>query len=66
MGDNLTAAMTEHCEMVACSFSSALTTLDETFITERDFAAIASAGLNWIRLPVGYWALESSSGLLAL
>jgi glucan 1,3-beta-glucosidase len=44
MGDNLTAAMTEHYE---------------TFITERDFAEIASAGLNWIRLPIAHWAIET-------
>lgn len=28
-----------------------------TFITEEDFAAIASAGLNWVRIPLGYWAV---------
>ncbi|THG97563.1 hypothetical protein EW026_g4454 [Hermanssonia centrifuga] len=30
----------------------------KTFITEQDFAQIAGAGLNWIRLPVPYWAIE--------
>ncbi|PWN44031.1 glycoside hydrolase [Ceraceosorus guamensis] len=30
----------------------------DTFVTERDFADIAAAGLNWVRLPVGYWALD--------
>ncbi|WWC69986.1 uncharacterized protein I206_103930 [Kwoniella pini CBS 10737] len=44
MGSNLTAAMTEHYE---------------TFITERDFIEIASAGLNWIRLPMAFWAIET-------
>lgn len=34
----------------------------DTFITERDFAAIARAGLNWIRLPVAYWAIETWPG----
>ncbi|GAA5939575.1 hypothetical protein JCM1841_001513, partial [Sporobolomyces salmonicolor] len=29
-----------------------------TFITEKDFADIAAAGLNWIRLPVPYWAIK--------
>lgn len=47
MGNNLTAALTEHYE---------------TFITERDFAEIASAGLNWVRLPVPYWAIETWPG----
>ncbi|KAL7281935.1 hypothetical protein ACG7TL_003402 [Trametes sanguinea] len=33
-----------------------------TFITEQDFAQIAGAGLNWIRLPVPYWAIETWPG----
>lgn len=47
MGDNLTAAMTEHYE---------------TFVTERDFMEIAAAGLNWIRLPIAHWAIEKYPG----
>jgi glucan 1,3-beta-glucosidase len=31
----------------------------ETFITARDFHWIKSCGLNAVRLPVGYWALEA-------
>ena len=46
MGDNLTAAMTEHYE---------------TFITEQDFIEMVSAGLNWIRLPIAHWAISTSS-----
>lgn len=46
MGSNLTAAMTEHYD---------------TFITERDFAEIAAAGLNWIRLPMAHWAMSTSA-----
>ncbi|TFK88056.1 glycoside hydrolase family 5 protein [Polyporus arcularius HHB13444] len=34
----------------------------KTFITEQDFAEIAGAGLNWIRLPVPYWAIETWPG----
>ncbi|MBW0491672.1 hypothetical protein O181_031387 [Austropuccinia psidii MF-1] len=30
-----------------------------TFITEQDFAQIAAAGLNWVRLPVGWWMIET-------
>ncbi|KAF8625907.1 hypothetical protein AX17_006633 [Amanita inopinata Kibby_2008] len=30
-----------------------------TFITENDFADIAAAGLNWVRIPVGFWAIET-------
>ncbi|KAJ1026272.1 hypothetical protein NDA16_002359 [Ustilago loliicola] len=41
---NLRAKITEHYD---------------TFITEEDFARIAGAGLNWVRLPIGFWALET-------
>ncbi|KAF9260539.1 glycoside hydrolase family 5 protein [Marasmius fiardii PR-910] len=34
----------------------------KTFITEKDLAEIAGAGLNWIRLPVPYWAIETWPG----
>ena len=30
--------------------------------TEKDFAEIAGAGLNWIRLPIPYWAIEVFDG----
>lgn len=33
-----------------------------SWITEDDFAAIAAAGLNHVRLPVGYWAFAVGSG----
>ncbi|EJT98402.1 glycoside hydrolase [Dacryopinax primogenitus] len=33
-----------------------------TFITEDDFAAIAAAGLNWVRIPIPYWAIEVYPG----
>jgi len=31
----------------------------QTFITEQDFAEIAGAGLNFVRIPLGYWAIET-------
>ncbi|KAG7445616.1 glycoside hydrolase [Guyanagaster necrorhizus] len=31
----------------------------KTFITEQDFADIAGAGLNWVRIPIGFWAIET-------
>ncbi|TFK76576.1 glycoside hydrolase [Pluteus cervinus] len=34
----------------------------ETFITEEDFAQIAAAGLNFVRIPLGYWAIETRAG----
>ncbi|KAF8335350.1 glycoside hydrolase family 5 protein [Cantharellus anzutake] len=33
-----------------------------TFYTESDFAAIAAAGLNHVRIPIGYWAFDTSGG----
>ncbi|KAF9523909.1 exo-1-3-beta-glucanase [Crepidotus variabilis] len=34
----------------------------DTFITEKDFADIAAAGLNHVRLPIGFWAWDVSGG----
>lgn len=34
----------------------------DTWITEADFAAIAGAGLNHVRIPIGYWAFEVAAG----
>lgn len=31
----------------------------KTFITEKDFADIARAGLNYVRIPIAYWAIET-------
>ncbi|KAF9068669.1 glycoside hydrolase family 5 protein [Rhodocollybia butyracea] len=30
-----------------------------TFITEQDFAQIAGAGLNYVRIPLPFWAIET-------
>ncbi|RDB29660.1 Glucan 1,3-beta-glucosidase [Hypsizygus marmoreus] len=34
----------------------------DTWITEADFRAIAAAGLNHVRIPIGYWAYDVSAG----
>ncbi|CAE6445133.1 hypothetical protein ACGC1H_004946 [Rhizoctonia solani] len=34
----------------------------KTFITEEDFAQIAGAGLNWVRIAIPYWAIEVAPG----
>ncbi|KAH6917044.1 exo-beta-1,3-glucanase [Coprinopsis sp. MPI-PUGE-AT-0042] len=34
----------------------------DTWITEDDFRDIAAAGLNHVRLPIGYWAFEVADG----
>ncbi|OCB90963.1 glycoside hydrolase [Sanghuangporus baumii] len=31
----------------------------DTFITEEDIAQIAGAGLNWVRLPIPFWAVDA-------
>ncbi|KAF7323391.1 Glycoside hydrolase family 5 protein [Mycena chlorophos] len=33
----------------------------DTFITEEDLAQIAAAGLNWIRVPIPFWAVSTWS-----
>ncbi|CAK5275468.1 unnamed protein product [Mycena citricolor] len=33
-----------------------------TFITEEDIAQIAGVGLNWIRVPIPFWAIETWPG----
>ncbi|KAJ7930024.1 glycoside hydrolase family 5 protein [Mycena leptocephala] len=33
-----------------------------TFVTEEDIAEIAGAGLNWLRIPIAFWAIETWEG----
>ncbi|KAF8335342.1 glycoside hydrolase family 5 protein, partial [Cantharellus anzutake] len=55
-------------EWTFCAFqdrATAAATLQshwDTFYTESDFAAIAAAGLNHVRIPIGYWAFDTSGG----
>ncbi|KAF8215876.1 exo-beta-1,3-glucanase [Mycena galopus ATCC 62051] len=42
--------------------TAALTTHWNTWITESDFEAIANAGINHVRVPIGYWAWDISGG----
>ncbi|TBU62583.1 exo-beta-1,3-glucanase [Dichomitus squalens] len=41
---------------------SVLTNHWNTWITEQDFVDIAAAGLNHVRIPIGYWAFEVGPG----
>ncbi|KDR72002.1 hypothetical protein GALMADRAFT_1344210 [Galerina marginata CBS 339.88] len=34
----------------------------DTFITEQDIAEIAGAGLNYLRVPIAFWAVETWDG----
>ncbi|TFK55156.1 glycoside hydrolase [Heliocybe sulcata] len=48
--------------MAADTSSGGLQQLEDhykTFITEEDFAEIAGAGLNFVRIPLPYWAIET-------
>ncbi|KAI0065416.1 glycoside hydrolase family 5 protein [Artomyces pyxidatus] len=51
--------------MAADTASGGLSQLEDhykTFITEQDFAQIAGAGLNFVRIPLPYWAIEVWDG----
>jgi aryl-phospho-beta-D-glucosidase BglC (GH1 family) len=41
---------------------SRLETHWSTWITQADFGAIAAAGLNHVRIPIGYWAVNPQPG----
>lgn len=42
--------------------SNRLTQHWATWITQDDFNEIASFGLNHVRIPIGYWAVNPQSG----
>ncbi|KAF9783831.1 glycoside hydrolase family 5 protein [Thelephora terrestris] len=51
--------------MAADTASGGLNQLEQhydTFVTEIDFAEIAGAGINWIRLPIPFWAIDVWEG----
>ncbi|THH31141.1 hypothetical protein EUX98_g3029 [Antrodiella citrinella] len=48
--------------MAADTANGGLSQLEDhykTFITEQDFIEIAAAGLNYVRIPIGFWAIET-------
>jgi len=55
-------------EWTFCQYQSVTTATNalkhhwDTWITEADFDAIAAAGLNHVRIPIGYWAFDIRSG----
>ncbi|PLW49293.1 hypothetical protein PCASD_02735 [Puccinia coronata f. sp. avenae] len=59
--DAITPAVDEWtlCQALGTKAASVIENHYKTFITEKDFADIASAGLNWVRLPVGWWMIET-------
>ncbi|KAL8292058.1 hypothetical protein RQP46_001524 [Phenoliferia psychrophenolica] len=50
------------CLALGTNMSTVIENHYATFITEKDFAEIAGAGLNWVRIPVPYWMIEVESG----
>ncbi|KAJ7929518.1 glycoside hydrolase [Mycena leptocephala] len=40
------------------SLEKTMETHYDTFITEQDLAEIAGAGLNWVRVPIPFWAIS--------
>lgn len=50
------------CQKLGDKMASTIENHYATFFTEEDFAEIASAGLNWVRIPVGWWMIETWSG----
>jgi hypothetical protein len=60
-----TPALDEWTLTEAMRANNALSDLENhyaTFITEKDFAEIAGAGLNYVRIPLPYWAIEVRQG----
>ncbi|HEX7655127.1 MAG TPA: cellulase family glycosylhydrolase [Verrucomicrobiae bacterium] len=53
------------CQMLGDQAQSRLEKHRQTFITAEDFRWIKACGLNAVRLPVGYWALEAPQPYVA-
>lgn len=45
-----------------CIFELGLTRCLFILQTEKDFADIAGAGLNYLRIPIPFWAVETKPG----
>ncbi|KAJ7100268.1 glycoside hydrolase family 5 protein [Mycena belliarum] len=62
--DNTTLLTNGHLERFQsrATATAVLTNHWDTWITETDFAAIRAAGLNHVRLPIGYWAFKVGLG----
>ncbi|KAJ9151160.1 Glucan 1,3-beta-glucosidase 2 [Pleurostoma richardsiae] len=50
------------CTYLASNCASTLEKHYSTFVTESTFAEIADAGLDHVRIPFSYWAVETYSG----
>ena len=59
-----TDAIDEYTFMQTVGAASKIATHRQDFMTEQDFAWMAANGINAIRIPIGYWALQSDSPFL--
>lgn len=50
------------CQSLGSQAQSTMSAHWASWITEDDFTEIASVGLNHVRIPIGYWALNPQSG----
>lgn len=60
--DNVVDEYTYGAKYGAVEAASRLKNHWDTWITEDDFSTISSYGLNHVRIPIGYWALDTSKG----
>jgi len=62
-GNNAIVDEWTFCQLQSRSTAqSALQSHWNSFYSESDFAAIAAAGLNHVRIPIGYWAFQVGPG----
>ncbi|KAJ7702289.1 glycoside hydrolase superfamily [Mycena rosella] len=57
-----TITVIDEWTLIQAGGTAALEDHYKTFITEQDFMQIAAAGLNFVRIPLGYWAIEVLDG----
>ncbi|KAJ7090300.1 exo-beta-1,3-glucanase [Mycena belliarum] len=57
-----TVTVIDEWTLIQAGGSAALEEHYKTFITEQDFMQIAAAGLNYVRIPIGFWAIEVLDG----
>lgn len=63
LGDRLADVLEEHYRtFIVCprAHHVPLSEAEIPFQTEKDFAEIAGAGLNWVRIPIPFWAVEKA------
>ena len=53
---------TTHTKDVTGRLRAAMMNHRATFITESDFALLASKGINSVRIPVGFWLFQQTTG----